>query len=505
MLLGNPFRIANEPDITLREELRLTGSLNAGGPDPIPLASILLRRWPNRHPGEMEFEAVVAPQDANTLEAAVTSRPYPLLVEGQVHADKPFRFRAEWRHISGNRTKGVADWLEIGKRHLDATPEHQWLAVYFTPTPLALSEPRSPVAHSTGELKVDDPDRDRQPPLQVPTALGTLQFAMRYRFEKATADSAQAVIRVGAPAATLDMSEDPRRDLLALGRHLIDEVEDFETVASFLGRRQMRWHALEIASRGQSDDGQKWWEEFLVFRNAYSTDAPRYPFVNALRLADNGIEELLEGYRAAKYNEPLKHAINFLLGRWQTRSIETGVISAFLAFETLVNGINRVDGTGGLIERESFRALAQELQTAIRDFGTEKQWRDSQISTLASRAGNMNRVSLPDRAVAVLNRFGAEWRDLWGSEADQLRTHIRDAYALRSKLLHAGQVDDYRALWLAGARIYSLTERLILLMIDGDPQSLVDPRAYRFVHGELDRPVWYEDALAQLFGDDWGW
>lgn len=472
--------------LTYREDLIFRGLLRQDGAE-FPIESLTVTRWKYRHPSEMTFsfqysqnDRVSFTRDLRSTETSEFVGTWEYTDRAQMVQRPPARLTLQitWEHAG--RAVGDVEELEIGLADLPGPPTEQAVVVWLTPTSLAFSDHELTLRRRDGEM-IPYRSEPVRPPFEIPMRLGVFHLALDYEREKASADGIPAEVSIPSVAMHLRLpigeGTTRVRDLI---RDIDSEVRDLEWTLSFLSRRHVRCHRIDVFSRFEEEPG---WSEMSRFVPSYSTPKADRGLVDPRLMGSEAVGVVLSHYGESPYKEVMEHTISFLLAYWNSQFVENQVSTAFTAFETIVNGISEVRGESQILDEELFSELRARVRTTIKEFAEAKGLASTTRARLYEKIGELRRPAIVARTVALVEEHDLSWKDLWPAEiqgtAVTLPGVLRVAYARRSTLVHAGRVDDYTALLQDAASVHALAERLVFRLLGCDNKWL-DHFAYYY-------------------------
>jgi hypothetical protein len=172
----------------------------------------------------------------------------------------------------------------------------------------------------------------------------------------------------------------------------------------------------------------------------------------------------------------------------QASFVESEVLFAFTALETLTNGIHRIDGTHRSLGGGAFDRLCRALRATIDSFAASERLDGQAVTSILAKLPELSRPPIADQLERLLNRHLVEWNDLW-LPGTTLGDAIREMYGRRNAFLHAGVIDSIALASIDAVRATTLAERLIcsLCNIRTDwIDSHSDRHLQRLAHAEAD-------------------
>nr|AEO45963.1 hypothetical protein [uncultured bacterium] len=458
------------PEVVFREELRIEGTFSSVREKSVDVFCEI-KRVKYSHNSEIKFKARSRIADDRSLTHLIRSG--NLVLRGTLH--RYFQVYAECVVLSAGDDfiEGIVKCIDIGDFTFSDQPERQTVLVRFTPCPIAEPEVTSLVRYWTGEIRPyreEDGNRD----VNLDTDIGVASFSRHSVYEDAQVDNMVANVQVPVPTLSITVNEvDLTNNLHYLIERLTYFLGSLETLLSFLSRRQVRWVQIEVVTELGGEAGIK---SARRLQTAYGSDLPPEPLVVPARLETSDLGSLMSAFQESQYQEPVEHAVHYLNSHWRPGFIEGKFGNAFIGFETLINGISSVDGSDTTLSQRMFKRLRGEIDRHIKRFAEENSISIECRKELYGKVGELQRRPIIPRALQLIELYAVPWRDLWPQGAD-LEVELRKAYSRRSKFMHTGKIDDYRAAIADAQRVHSLGERLIYNLV-GAKRAWLHPAAY---------------------------
>lgn len=463
-----------EPRIDFRHQFSCDGTLSAGTVS-IPVDGFSVSRTKYQTSIEIGFSTHVATQHSDKSDELF--RHDPLEFRGRLYRQRDVSARCHALRVSDNKIEGTISELDIDVRQLDKSPIKQTVLVQFTPTDLALSELQTVVHDWSGEMKAFDDEKRK--PMTLDLNCGVGEFSRRYSYEDAYVDDVRATVRIPMPTLVMHINEACRTtDMNSLITSVAEQIGNVEAIISFLSRRQVRWTEIEVISKG--DDQRSDIVGARRLRSTFGSGEPQYPLIRSIVLGERDLNDVLQAFVSSPYRESIEHTINYLNAHWRKDFLESDLANSFTAFETLINGIDSLDGTDSAVPPAAFKQLRTVLEQQIKDFSNVSGWDKQTRKEMYSKLAELQRRPVVPRAVSLLRHYNVDWADVWDPGSD-LEEELNKAYARRSRFIHVGRIDDFREAALDAERMHTLTERLLYNLLGGK-QEWIYPSAYAIWH-----------------------
>lgn len=424
--------------------------------------------------------------DHQEIRRVVEGLETPIRLEGESERGRDVRVpKLHVDFYTHHRLEGKCFEIEVGPDSLPKDPDQQFVLASFSFTPLAEPEVWMPVRTGKGEIKKMSASKSRDPFI-VETQFGQAKFSRRFDWEDASVAGEKVPVRIPRPKLYVEIERDDRTaQPLQLPREFEDELLSFSRLLSFLSRRDVAWVHTCVGSRWE-EDAPAPPQESELWRAGGGLDrsAPLASLLLPGRMEDpRNLGKLFNSFRVLDYNDAIYYAIGFLIGGITERYVEGQMMNVFTALEATVSGFCHAHNLEFIVEADFHNDLGNYIKNKIAEFveGDDRippDCRDSVQDALERKMAESHtrRRSFADRAVDLVERSGAQWKDLW-PEGTELRSAISKAYARRSTLIHGGKRTTDIPFQANIYRIHALTERAIYNLINGD-SHWVNPRAY---------------------------
>lgn len=433
------------PSIEFPEVIRGHGHLTRGQQD-VEVDAFSLERKKYDHTSPFVFTAQLRD---NALRRLLIRE--PLQFSGIANTGQPVAIGelygvSAWTHLQtgAEELRAETEQVDLGKSTLEFEPKEQSLHAFLTDTPFALSEVEYIQKRYDGTTypTFETP----RPPFEWTTSVGTAHLSLGFEREDVKVAGQKSSVRIPRPVVYLTVSDSARTIHPAeLTGAWLEELEPLLRLLSFLGRNRVSVARTEVVTVGQQKDPYVV-EVYTRWLRGQASSRPSRayprPILSPQRMPPSSISSMLARLVSSPYKAAVLLAIGFLVSTYRRGIwIEDSVASAFTALETMVHAISSEEGTDFVLTPKGPR-----------------------------------RAPIIGRAAEIFLKNGVEWADLWRGSTD-LEQELSDAYDRRSKLMHAGKVDDYPVIWSDFRRVHALTERLVYKLIGGE-DAWVDSQAY---------------------------
>ncbi len=471
-------RSSETPALSIAEELVGRGHVHWGD-EAVQVRRIKVFRLKYDSHSRWTFELTAEDQSAHDPFGPVLrthARPPSFL--GTTDLGEPLRIPSlDWEHAENDALVGTAQEVFVGPQKITFMPDRQVVVAELTPTELAVPEKHVWTSY-TGEMREPEGSKPR-PAMEIPSGLGKMRLVLHYRFETADVGAQRSLLRIPTPTIALQVGTNSlSQDHDSLITRFLGELELALRLVSYLSRRHVYWSRIKVSSY---DENSRATLERVRGGIGDPIDVDRErQFVNPYRLGSN-LANMVDGLRASPYKDALLLAMLYLVSAINARFVETSLLEAFTAWETLTNGIGAADGEEWILDPPVFKELRARMKNVLSQFIADHTLPLTVSSAVASKMSELNRPSFAQRASNLLERENVGWQDLWKTSTS-LIARVRELADRRNQFVHAGKIDNPTLTSIDARRAIVLVERLIYRLIAGDDQWL-DPRAYDFVRG----------------------
>jgi hypothetical protein len=374
---------------------------------------------------------------------------------------------------SGARQVGIlhaeASELLLESPRVDGQVERQEVMVILTPTPIA-TPTRSFLIQvpDTGELKALNEDREPDIVTWNPI-FGRGEFLQRYTFEQVRVAGQPSLVRVPEPSIRLELHEDVRDDdPYRAAQRVRESVDLLLRLISFLSRQHVRWHTMRVTTRCRPESAV--FEQRFEWRRSDGSIGPKSAFgrlVNPYRAPRDYLERMYAVFDGLTYRDAVSAAILYLVASTQERFLESELVNAFTALESLIDGIVAVSGRRKLLlgaKGDRFRRVMEaQIDTFCAQEGLDATTRDALVSKLPE----LNRPTITSKVEAIVAEVGIAWKDLWPTH-ESLSVGLQESYKIRNTFIHTGKLPPALRAHLESVRVRALCERLLYRLLGGE-------------------------------------
>lgn len=403
-----------------------------------------------------------------------------------------------YNRAESNRLTGTAQEVWLGAESASSKPSRQFIVAELTPTRIAIPEKSWLVQSHTGEITTQDGITTTDDPVVLPCAMGKLSFALHYRFEQLDVGSRTSSVRIPTPTLSLAVNDgEVSMSSAQLAERFLDDIEPILRLISFLSRRQVYWKRVSVASHWAREEAQPTHPPEMFERLRGGVEDNREwdneALVNPYRMKE-GLFALAESIKTSPLQRALLLSMLYAVSAQHARFVETRLVNAFTAWESITNGVSGVEGTEKILPSSVFKELRSELHRLLETFITRKGLHAKLTSDLEAKLGELNRHAFATRATALLERYHVPWADLWQPGSDLLAC-VRQLALRRNDFVHRGDIGNLTLADIDARRALVLVERLLYRILGGDDNWL-SPFAYAFVRdlAPLEAAVKTEDG-----------
>jgi hypothetical protein len=469
--------VDTSPVVEVEQIIQGVGNL-IRGEDSIPVASFSLKRMKYDRATEWKFTAHVGGEHWEKWALFTAAGISPLRFEGRVDDENEITIsHLDWNlRIRGRLEAEVREW-SMGRKIVPFNPTSQSVHLQLSGTPLALAEIEYPILDWSGEIRGGGTKRL---PILFDSVLGEVSFSRRYVYEHALVGGAKSTLQIPVTSFVLKLtSQSCFSDLDVLMEKLDSEIEDALRVISFLSRRHVRWFWTKVISVSDSQEGRNF-DEAEWNRSIGRTEGREVrPLINPLRPPPDGLGKMIARFRDLPFKTAASSAIVYLIASQHSEHVESHLVNAFTALESLVSGWGEAHGTNHTLSSAHFKQLCKTLKVDVSAFATQSGLGPNTVREMLDKLPELRRRPIVDQVIDLLHELDVPWQDLWPEGAD-LRMGIKEAFGRRNRFVHAGQLSSVAQAHVDATRIHAIAERILFLLIGGE-LGWQDFRAYEHI------------------------
>jgi hypothetical protein len=310
-------------------------------------------------------------------------------------------------------------------------------------------------------------------------ALGGRRFRLSAVTREFTAKVGSTRARVEVPVAAL-RARTLTAPYVGDPKSLFDDLRvplgEALALLSLLQRTLVSWTEMSIHTRVAVDDGASLIRSAWRYRREdpwSEVDVSWGALVDPALLSSGDLDQMLGVLRGDSDSLAMRRSIYHLIESRRRLPLHHALIHSFTALEALVGA-----SQSGLdeISNETFEALRERLRREIKAFAEERGLGGAIRAQLYGKLIELQRSPLISRVTAACEALAVDPTFLWmhahiepGAKVADL---VREAYARRSRLIHAGYIEDARAAVGDLIRVRALAELLLFLRLGGDERWL---------------------------------
>ncbi len=369
--------------------------------------------------------------------------------------------------------QGTAKYFIKGQLKTFAAQGNEIHCSLFIPyTPLAKAD-----AHYTrsydGTITLSE--RSNRNGIKWNTPLGLAELIDHYDYVEDKVGIDAATIRIRRCQAHLVIKPKGRYSLEKLIRGLPDAFDETFWFISFLSRKRIVWHSVEVnafPSEGSSEFREavahrQSWLGFLEEQRYEQTSIDILLKINELR---NGLfEKLHENFMASPYKTLIRRTIPFLIMSYEQGYFESHIANTYSALETMVAGLSSDadQDVGLLLSTGDFRHLTKKLKDVIRAEIDDGDIQDG----ISSKLGELNRRPILDRLTTLLERYQVPMAQLWPPDSN-IKEQLHQIIKRRNLYIHQGRIDDFHQYYRDYTRLRILVELWILKLLECPDEAI---------------------------------
>lgn len=246
-------------------------------------------------------------------------------------------------------------------------------------------------------------------------------------------------------------------------------IVDDLLLLSLLGRR--RTICYETSAWGQVNEQQihafaryKTWQGFYSIP---TDDSFLRCIIQPGLLKDGLFDFLYKNYINSKYKGVISKAITHLLVTYEDGYIESQLISAYAALESMVDGISEIEGMSYTIGSNPFKRLCKDIEELINSHVEDPKSRERIMKKLPE----LRRQPFLERLFDLLEKQKVDMDPIWPKGVDK-RSEFSALLSRRNALIHKGQFGNPQVTNFDLSRIQRLVELWILKLLDTPNEAI---------------------------------
>jgi hypothetical protein len=247
---------------------------------------------------------------------------------------------------------------------------------------------------------------------------------------------------------------------------------------SFLGHKRIAWYAANIVFLHPDDYriAEVRRKQWLGYERDMGSDLSHFQLlINRASLQNSDLfQRLWDNYQASPFESAIRRTIPYILSSYERSYTEMRIGMAYLALESLVDGLSENSGLTNLLGSSRFKRLSKAVKQLIYDHVVDRETADG----IAEKIGELRRRSFVDKFWKLAEETGFAVERLWPPGTD-VQLELHELIKRRNFYIHQGTIDDYDLCYLDLYRLQKLVELWILKLL-GCPDEAINFAALNY-------------------------
>lgn len=294
-------------------------------------------------------------------------------------------------------------------------------------------------------------------------------------YEYVNGDRDNVTLRIRTNSLFLDIIPDVETELKAVLLQLPKFLKEDLSLLSFIGRRRIV--CIEASARIKPDEKPfHAFARYQTWGGFYNlpSDQGYTCLINPQSLQQGIFGDLIVNYRKSPYKAVIDRTIPYLITTYEDGYVETHLVNAYAALESMVDGIGTSFGQEYLLWNNPFKRLSKKIDELVRQEISDGEV----VEGIAKKIPELRRRSFIDRLLFLLNAQGVNTKLIWPPNTDEPE-EFHKILKRRNLLIHTGTIDQGGTTQFDLNRIQKLVELWILKLLDCPDDALYMPSLYR--------------------------
>jgi hypothetical protein len=245
---------------------------------------------------------------------------------------------------------------------------------------------------------------------------------------------------------------------------------------SFIGRKRVICYEADISFKKGNTKHQIFarYRTWQGFYNLPSDQSFLRSLITPNTLRSGIFSQLINSYRNSKYNKIINRTIPYLLTSYEDGYLETHLVNAYAALESMIAGLDEDDSSGFILDKSIFNSLAGKIKKVINTEISDKYI----ARNIINKIPELRRQGITERLINLLEKFNANTDLIWPSECNKTK-ELHEIIKRRNKLIHTGVIEDGSISYFDLSRIQKLTELWILKLIGCSDENIFKESLWR--------------------------
>jgi hypothetical protein len=237
---------------------------------------------------------------------------------------------------------------------------------------------------------------------------------------------------------------------------------------SFIGRKRVSCHEAEmreIKNYGQIAFARyKSWEGF--YKEPQETSALK-TLIKQVALRDGLFQKIQEQFNHSDFRAVLIRTIPYLVTSYEDGYLETKLLNAYAALESMVDGIGQILDIEQLMNSSEFDKLSKEIRRIVKELISDQK----NVNGIIKKIPELKRISILDKLFEILKIQNVPLDMLFSKEKDPYE-EFRKIFSRRNELIHKGNSTTQQILEADLNIIQKLVELWIIKLVSCPIESL---------------------------------
>lgn len=298
---------------------------------------------------------------------------------------------------------------------------------------------------------------------------GTARLIDRYEYVDGNDKDENVTLRIQTNSLVLTIHPEVETEIKAFFLQLQKLLFEDLSVLSFIGRKRIS--LIEANARVNVDGKVK--SAFARYRtwggfyNLPSDQSQLRQLIKPGSLQDGVFKTLVENYRISPYKSVIDRTIPYLLTSYEDGYVETHLINAYAALESMVDGIGATFDQEYLLGNKPFKRLSKKLEDLVRQNIDDVETANGIIKKIPE----LRRRNFLDRLLFLLDKQRVNTKLIWPPGIDE-PSEFHELLKRRNLLIHTGTIDQNETWRFDLNRVQKLVELWILKLLDCPEEAI---------------------------------
>jgi len=337
----------------------------------------------------------------------------------------------------------------------------------FSPTSLVVPEWTYSQSYDGTITKFKDKDRKG---INWENEHGTAKLIDNYEYVNGDKDNEFITIRIRSNILYFTMTPKVQTDIDSILIQFPKYIAEDLNLLAFIGRRKIVCYE---ATAHVSQDKNKLtvfarYKTWCGFYNLPPSQSFLLSLIRPQLLQQGLFDRLLINYRNSPYKAVICRTIPYLITSYEDGYLETHLVTAYAALESMVDGIGDELKISYLLRNNEFNKLSGKIENVI-----EHEVQDPTIREgIIKKIPELRRRAYLDRLLFLLDHQNVNKNLIWPPNTDQNK-EFHELLKRRNLLIHTGSIDQGNTSLFDLNRVQKLVELWILKLLDC-PEDAID-------------------------------